>query len=127
MQLSYLNEPSVLYNLQYRYYQNMIYVSSNNRYHDFFYDLMHHMSLKLEVFFVFATQTKAGPVLIAINPFKKVHLYGNDFIEAYRRKAMDSPHVYAITDTAIREMIRGSLTEASYVMCITQSVDHARL
>lgn len=27
MQLSYLNEPSVLYNLQYRYSQNMIYVS----------------------------------------------------------------------------------------------------
>lgn len=28
MQLSYLNEPSVLYNLQYRYSQNFIYVSS---------------------------------------------------------------------------------------------------
>ena len=28
MQLSYLNEPSVLYNLQYRYSQDMIYVSS---------------------------------------------------------------------------------------------------
>nr|CAD1836232.1 unnamed protein product [Ananas comosus var. bracteatus] len=81
MQLSYLNEPSVLYNLQYRYYQNMIY-------------------------------TKAGPVLIAINPFKKVHLYGNDFIEAYRRKAMDSPHVYAITDTAIREMIRDEVNQS---------------
>ncbi|KAG4906162.1 hypothetical protein JHK86_054646 [Glycine max] len=44
MQLSYLNEPSVLFNLQYRYNQNMIY-------------------------------TKAGPVLVAINPFKKVPLY----------------------------------------------------
>ncbi|KAA8528899.1 hypothetical protein F0562_033613 [Nyssa sinensis] len=38
MQLSYLNEPSVLYNLQYRYERDMIY-------------------------------TKAGPVLVAINPF----------------------------------------------------------
>ena len=28
MQLSYLNEPSVLYNLQYRYDHNMIYVCS---------------------------------------------------------------------------------------------------
>lgn len=27
MQLSYLNEPSVLYNLQYRYDRDMIYVS----------------------------------------------------------------------------------------------------
>ncbi|OVA04934.1 IQ motif [Macleaya cordata] len=79
MQLSYLHEPSVLFNLQYRYNQDMIY-------------------------------TKAGPVLVAINPFKKVPLYGNDYIEAYRRKSTDSPHVYAITDTAIREMIRGGLT-----------------
>ena len=54
-------------------------------------------------------QTKAGPVLVAINPFKKVPLYGNDYIEAYKHKAIESPHVYAITDTAIREMIRGSL------------------
>ncbi|CAL5354342.1 unnamed protein product [Camellia sinensis] len=76
MQLSYLNEPSVLYNLQYRYNQDVIY-------------------------------TKAGPVLVAINPFKKVRLYGDNYIEAYKRKSTESPHVYAITDTAIREMRRG--------------------
>lgn len=29
MQLSYLNEPSVLYNLQYRYDRDMIYVSTH--------------------------------------------------------------------------------------------------
>lgn len=52
-------------------------------------------------------QTKAGPVLVAINPFKSVPLYGNECIEAYKRKSIDSPHVYAIADTAIREMIRG--------------------
>ncbi|CAL5430157.1 unnamed protein product [Camellia sinensis] len=75
MQLSYLNEPSVLYNLQYRYNQDVIY-------------------------------TKAGPVLVAINPFKKVPLYGDNYIEAYKRKSIESPHVYAITDTAIREMRR---------------------
>ncbi|KAK7280632.1 hypothetical protein RJT34_25697 [Clitoria ternatea] len=81
MQLSYLNEPSVLYNLQYRYNQNMIY-------------------------------TKAGPVLVAVNPFKKVPLYGNDYIEAYKSKAIESPHVYAITDTAIREMIRDEVNQS---------------
>lgn len=53
-------------------------------------------------------QTKAGPVLVAINPFKKVPLYGNGYIEAYKRKSVESPHVYAITDTAIREMRRGN-------------------
>jgi hypothetical protein len=48
--------------------------------------------------------------LVAINPFKKVPLYGNDYIEAYKRKSIESPHVYAITDTAIREMRRGNFT-----------------
>ncbi|XP_004297721.1 PREDICTED: myosin-1-like [Fragaria vesca subsp. vesca] len=81
MQLSYLNEPSVLYNLQYRYIRDMIY-------------------------------TKAGPVLVAINPFKKVPLYGNEYIEAYKRKAVDNPHVYAITDTAIREMVRDEVNQS---------------
>ncbi|KAF7808330.1 myosin-1 [Senna tora] len=81
MQLSYLNEPSVLYNLQYRYNQDMIY-------------------------------TKAGPVLVAINPFKKVPLYGNDYIQAYKCKAIESPHVYAITDTAIREMKRDEVNQS---------------
>lgn len=59
-------------------------------------------------------QTKAGPVLVAINPFKKVPLYGNDYVDAYKRKSMDSPHVYAITDTAMREMIRGNLTPITF-------------
>ncbi|GAV72279.1 Myosin_head domain-containing protein/IQ domain-containing protein, partial [Cephalotus follicularis] len=81
MQLSYLNEPSVLYNLQYRYNKDMIY-------------------------------TKAGPVLVAINPFKEVRLYGNDYIEGYKNKSLDSPHVYAITDNAIREMIRDEVNQS---------------
>ncbi|KAJ6774895.1 P-LOOP NUCLEOSIDE TRIPHOSPHATE HYDROLASE SUPERFAMILY PROTEIN [Salix purpurea] len=81
MQLSYLNEPSVLYNLQYRYNRDMIY-------------------------------TKAGPVLVAINPFKEVPLYGNNYIEAYKNKSMESPHVYAITDTAIQEMIRDEVNQS---------------
>ncbi|KAL5983015.1 hypothetical protein ACLOJK_017095 [Asimina triloba] len=85
MQLSYLNEPSVLFNLEFRYSQDTIY-------------------------------SKAGPVLVAINPFKEVPLYGNDYIEGYRRKSMESPHVYAIADTAIREMIRGKTETAKIAM-----------
>ncbi|XP_073310326.1 myosin-1-like [Primulina huaijiensis] len=81
MQLSYLNEPSVLYNLEYRYNRDMIY-------------------------------TKAGPVLVAINPFKKVSLYGNNYIDAYKNKSLESPHVYAITDTAMREMIRDEVNQS---------------
>ncbi|KAL5231801.1 hypothetical protein ABZP36_030577 [Zizania latifolia] len=81
MQLSYLSEPSVLFNLQYRYSQDMIY-------------------------------TKAGPVLVAVNPFKKVSLYGNEYIDAYRNKTMDSPHVYAIADLALREMKRDEVNQS---------------
>ncbi|KAL8166178.1 hypothetical protein V2J09_007677 [Rumex salicifolius] len=46
IQLSYLNEPSVLHYLQHRYLENMIY-------------------------------SKAGPVLIAVNPFKDLQIYGS--------------------------------------------------
>lgn len=46
-------------------------------------------------------------MLIAVNPFKKVQLYGNEYIEAYQRKSIQNPHVYAIADTALREMKRG--------------------
>ncbi|XP_024991696.1 myosin-1-like [Cynara cardunculus var. scolymus] len=81
MQLSYLSEPSVLYNLQYRYDRDMIY-------------------------------SKAGPVLVAINPFKNIPLYGDDYVEAYKRKSIDSPHVYAIADTAMREMIRDEVNQS---------------
>ncbi|XP_057465935.1 myosin-2-like isoform X2 [Actinidia eriantha] len=81
IQLSYLNEPSVLHNLQYRYSHDMIY-------------------------------SKAGPVLIAINPFKDVQCYGNDFVTAYREKLFDNPHVYAIADTAYNEMMRDGVNQS---------------
>lgn len=99
MQLSYLSEPSVLYNLQFRYDQDMIYVRL------FYYLFVEHKHniRNLEVCWL----TFFSCVLVAINPFKPIPLYGDDYIEAYKRKKMDSPHVYAIADTAIREMIRG--------------------
>jgi myosin heavy subunit len=48
--------------------------------------------------------------LVVVNPFKKVSLYGSEYIDAYRNKSMDSPHVYAIADAALREMKRGQTT-----------------
>ncbi|XP_052177405.1 myosin-2 [Diospyros lotus] len=81
IQLSYLNEPSVLHNLQYRYSHDIIY-------------------------------GKAGPVLIAINPFKDVQCYGNDFVTAYREKLFDNPHVFAIADTAYNEMMRDGVNQS---------------
>ncbi|XP_017701265.2 myosin-1-like isoform X1 [Phoenix dactylifera] len=81
IRLSYLNEPSVLHNLEYRCSRDLVY-------------------------------TKAGPVLVALNPFKKVPLYGNDFVAAYRQKLMDSPHVYATADTAYNEMMRDGVNQS---------------
>jgi hypothetical protein len=54
-----------------------------------------------------SSQTKAGPVLIAINPLKEVPLYGKDVIRQYRQKLKNDPHVYAIADLAFNEMLRG--------------------
>ncbi|XP_055807191.1 myosin-2-like isoform X2 [Solanum dulcamara] len=81
IQLCYLNEPSVIHNLQYRYAQDRIY-------------------------------TKAGPVLIAVNPFKEIQLYGNKLVTAYRKKLLDSPHVYSITETAYSQMMEDEINQS---------------
>ncbi|XP_009603975.1 myosin-2-like isoform X2 [Nicotiana tomentosiformis] len=81
MQLSYLNEPSVLHNLQHRYAQDIIY-------------------------------SKAGPVLIAINPFKDIQLYGDEFVTAYRQKLLNDPHVYSIADTAYDRMMEDETSQS---------------
>ncbi|MCD7462878.1 hypothetical protein HAX54_049571 [Datura stramonium] len=81
MQLSYLNEPSVLHNLQHRYTRDKIY-------------------------------SKAGPVLIAINPFKDIQLYGNEFVTAYRQKLLNDPHVYSIAGTAYDRMMEDEISQS---------------
>ncbi|KAI3702897.1 hypothetical protein L6452_28650 [Arctium lappa] len=79
--LGYLNEPSVICNLQYRYARDVIY-------------------------------TMAGPVLLAINPFKDVSISGSDVITAYREKILDSPHVYAVADAAYSDMMRDGVNHS---------------
>ncbi|KAL6657794.1 hypothetical protein ACP70R_005574 [Stipagrostis hirtigluma subsp. patula] len=81
IQMSYLNEPSVLYNLQLRYSRDLIY-------------------------------TKAGPVLIAVNPLKEVALYGKTSIMQYKQKIKDDPHVYAVADLAFNEMLRDGINQS---------------
>lgn len=81
VQLSYLNEPSVLHNLQYRYSRDKIY-------------------------------SKAGPVLLAVNPFKDIQLYGKDIVTAYGKKLLDSPHVYTIADAAYNAMLTEEVNQS---------------
>ncbi|EER99532.2 hypothetical protein BDA96_02G355500 [Sorghum bicolor] len=81
IQMSYLNGPSVLHNLQLRYSRDLIY-------------------------------TKAGPVLIAVNPLKEVALYGKSSIMQYKQKTNDDPHVYAVADLAFNEMLRDGINQS---------------
>eukprot|EP00899_Mesostigma_viride_P019284 jgi/Mesvir1/27357/Mv07168-RA.1 len=51
--------------------------------------------------------TRAGPVLIAVNPFRKLDLYGPDHSSIYRQRAHGDivpPHVFHAADSAIRAM-----------------------
>ncbi|CAM9514978.1 unnamed protein product, partial [Ectocarpus fasciculatus] len=59
--------------------------------------------------------TGVGPILLAVNPFKRVKLYSDDILAAYRKdgelRHYDpnynetlAPHVYAIADKAYRNM-----------------------
>ncbi|VFQ82574.1 unnamed protein product [Cuscuta campestris] len=56
--------------------------------------------------------TKAGPVLIAINPFNDVQVCGDAYVTAYRKKLVDNPHVYATADTAYNEMMEGGMNQS---------------
>lgn len=56
--------------------------------------------------------TMAGPILLAINPFKDVSISGSDVIMAYREKILDSPHVYGVADAAFSDMMRDGLSQS---------------
>ncbi len=74
--LPYLNEPGVLWNLKTRYAFDDIY-------------------------------TYTGSILIAVNPFANLaHLYGSHMMDQYRGADFGdlSPHVYAVADSAYRQM-----------------------
>ncbi|PPR96262.1 hypothetical protein GOBAR_AA24413 [Gossypium barbadense] len=49
--------------------------------------------------------SKAGPILIAVNPFKDVQINGKDIVTTYKQKATDKPHVFAIAENAYNEMM----------------------
>lgn len=51
--------------------------------------------------------TCIGPVLISVNPYKDLPIYGENVIKEYRNKHFYEipPHVFAITDNAFRSLI----------------------
>lgn len=62
--------------------------------------------------------TYTGPILLAVNPFKPLSLYSHESIQIYRDNGSVRavypgcgralpPHIFALTDTAFRSMLRG--------------------
>ncbi|KAK8485634.1 hypothetical protein V6N13_104308 [Hibiscus sabdariffa] len=85
--LAYLHEPGVLQNLKCRYDVNEIY-------------------------------TYTGSILIAVNPFQRLpHLYDMQVMKKYKGVALGelSPHPFAVADSAYRQMINESISQAILV------------
>lgn len=76
--LSYLHEPAVLYNLEIRFRERQ------------------------------AIYTYCGIVLVAINPYADLPLYGLDLIRAYRGHSMGElePHIFAVAEEAYAKLER---------------------
>ena len=69
--------------------------------------------------------TYSGIVLIAVNPFQRVTLYGPEVIQAYsgRRRGKLEPHLFAIAEDAYTAMSRdgtGQTIIVSGERCVVQ-------
>lgn len=52
--------------------------------------------------------TYIGEVVVSVNPYRQMDIYGNETIAAYRGRELyeNAPHLYAVSDAAYKAMKR---------------------
>ncbi|KAK5867242.1 hypothetical protein PBY51_011753 [Eleginops maclovinus] len=85
--LSYLHEPAVLHNLRVRFVESKI------------------------------IYTYCGIILVAVNPYKQLHIYGDAIIHAYSGQNMGDmdPHIFAVAEEAYKQMARNHKNQSIIV------------
>lgn len=85
--LSYLHEPAVLHNLKVRFVESRI------------------------------IYTYCGIILVAVNPYKELHVYGDAVIHAYSGQNMGDmdPHIFAVAEEAYKQMARNHKNQSIIV------------